>query len=111
MHDTIVITGDLTLGFTFVGPFDDYPDALDYANNVYGRDWKITTIRHPAGYVGEPGDNVLVVGNPLDGFKIVGTFDTPQAAANWVGYVNLLAGPMRREQFAVTKLEAPGLGG
>lgn len=89
-----------------MGPFEDHPAAMGFARHVFGASWKVTTMNHPVGYDGEPGDNVLFVGNPLGGFKIVGTFDTPQAAANWVGCVNLLGGPMRCEQYAVTKLEA-----
>lgn len=108
MCRTIVIGGGLTSGFTLTGPFEDMNAAIDFAQRVLdGEPWEVATFDDPDCYTGEPGEIVLMAGNPVDGFEIIGTFDTCLSAANWAGYTNLLAGPMARQHYSTIQLEDP----
>lgn len=43
----IVVLGNAVDGLTFVGPFDDYDAAMEYAGSYVDRDWHIAPLSAP----------------------------------------------------------------
>ena len=113
-HKVLDAIGDLyLLGNSLIGEFKAHKSghALNNASLralISQTDaWEVVTFDDPAVYNGQPGDYVVLAGDPAGGFEVYGTFVDEGSAANWAGLDSLLHGPTGR-QYSTAKLEASG---
>lgn len=78
----VVIHGGIH-GFNFIGPFETRISGEQWLLQQFDCSGDILELRKPADYTGKPGSHVVVFGDPIDGFTVLGTFLDNEVAVKW----------------------------
>ena len=108
MKPVLVVSGSFAYGFTLTGPFKYDHQAIDWAERCIGDDdgdaWRLIELDERAPDNFATGNIMMLLGDPIRGFSVTGTFDTVGTALAWTQTRDDF---LRGRNYWATTLEVP----